>query len=331
MPVIITNPLAGDLHVNRPLTNFAQKWVMNAKSYVASQALPNNPVAKQGDLYWEFDRADWLRDEAQERADGTESSGSGFDLSTTPYFAKVYAHHKVVTDRQRANSDSPVFLDEAATQFVMQKLLIKKERVFSAAFMVTGTWTGSTTGGDITPSPKWDAASGNPIKDIRTQQASIHGKTGMWPNRMIFTRSSWNALLDSDGVLDRVSGGATSATPANVQKELIAGLLELDQINVMDAVFNSASKGDAEATAPIGPTVSDAALLYYAPLTPSMDSPTAGQQFSWTGLIGNTELGIRIKRIRDEHREADKIEGQMAFDFKRTAMILGAYFTDTNT
>ena len=138
---IVTNPTAGDIHVNRPLTNFSQKYLLDASMFVSLNAFPNLPVQFQSDLYYEFDRDDFMRDDAQERADGTESAGGGFTLSTSPYFAKVYAYHKDVTDRQRANADSQVALDESAAQFVMQKLMIRRERLFQETFMATSVWT----------------------------------------------------------------------------------------------------------------------------------------------------------------------------------------------
>jgi hypothetical protein len=136
-----TNPAAGDVHVNRPLTNFSQKALQNSVSFVALRAFPNAPVANQSDLYYVFDRDDFFRDDAKERADGAESAGGGFDLSTAPYFAKVYAYHKDVTDRQRANQDSPVQLDQSAVQFVTHKMLIRRELLMQSTMFTSGVWT----------------------------------------------------------------------------------------------------------------------------------------------------------------------------------------------
>ena len=72
MPGIVTNPTAGDVHVNTPLTNFSEKWLQDQVAFIGLNAMPNLPVAKQSELYYEFSREDFFRDEAQERADGTE-------------------------------------------------------------------------------------------------------------------------------------------------------------------------------------------------------------------------------------------------------------------
>lgn len=333
---IVTNPTAGDAHVNVPLTNFSQKYLLESDQFIAMRAFPNAPVAKQSDLYYEFNRGDFYRDEAEERADGAESAGSGFRLSTAPYFAKVYAFHKDVTDRQRSNQDNPVQLDQSAAQFVAHKLLIRRERLFAAAYMGLGIWSTDVTG--IAGAPAggqfqfWDEATSDPITDIRSGKRVVQGLTGYRPNKMIIGRQAWDILMDNDSLLSRITGGANNTLPAMVMRQLIAQLFELDEIFVMDSVFNSAL---ADAQDPTAETISfintDDALLYYAPNTVSLNEPTAGMQFSWTGLMGNTPSGMRTKRFRMEENEAERIEGQMAFDYKATGLDLGYFFSNAVT
>lgn len=326
---IVTNPTAGDLHVNRPLTNFSQKFLQSQESFVALNAMPNAPVSKQSDLYYVFSREDFYRDEAQERADGTESAGSGFTLSTSPYFARVYAFHKDVTDRQRANQDDVIRLDNSATQFVTHKLLIRREILFRDTFFTTGIWATDVTGVSGAPGggqfQGWNEAASDPIVDVRTGIQTVQAATGFRPNKMLIGRRAYNALLDNDAILARITGGATTSVPAMVMRQLIAQLFELDAIFVMDAVVNSGQKGAAESTDFIG---ADNALLYYAPDAAGLEEPTAGIQFSWTGFMGATPNGMRIKRFRMESREADRIEGQMGFDYKVVAPELGYFFSN---
>lgn len=326
---IVSSPTAGDVHVNRPLTNFAQKYLLSTDMFVGTRAFPNLPVAKQSDLYYTFSREDFYRDEAQERADGTESAGGGFTLSTDPYFARVYAFHKDVTDRQRANADQLINLDQSATQYVTHKLLIRRERLFQQAFFALSIWGTDVTGVTGTPGAtefqKWSVSTSDPVTDIRNAIRAVHGSTGFRPNKMLIGREAYDTLLDNDGVLDRIKGGATTGQVAQVSRALLAALFELDEIFVMDSVFNSAQKGAAESTGFIG---GDNALVYYAPNAAGPEEPTAAVQFSWTGFMGATANGIRIKRFREERVEGDRIEGQMAFDYKVVASELGYFFSD---
>ena len=317
-----TNPTAGDVHVNRPLTDFAQKYMQGNAAFVASRAMPNKEVSKQSDLYYTYNRGDWYRDDMELRADGAESAGSSFKLSTDPYFCDVFALHKDVTDRQRANSDTPIMLDNSASQFLGLKALIKRELKFAESFMGTGKWTT-----DVSPSTKWDAAAGAPISDVRTGLRTVQLLTGYRPNKAVIGREAFDTLQDNDEILDRISGGATRAQPADVTRELMASLFELEEIFVMDSVYNTAVEGAADVNAFIG---GDDMLLYYAPNSIGVDEPTAGSQFSWTGQFGSSNNGSRIKRFRMEALESDRVEIQSAFDFKLTAPDLG-YFLNNVT
>ena len=318
----INSPTAGDVHVNRPLTNFSQKYMQSEDSFIATRAFPNIPVLKQSDLFYEFDRNDFFRDDVELRADSAESAGSGFNISTTPYLANVWAYHKDVSDRQRANADEPVQPDRSATQFVTQKHLIRRERDWATNFFGTSIWTSE----DLT-AVAWEGA-GTPIEDIRLAQTTVHGLTGFRPNKMVVGRATWDALQDNDELLTRITGGATAGQPAKVMKQLIAGILELDEIFVMDGVVNTAVEGAAGAVSFIG---GDQALVYYAPDSAGLEDVTAGCSFSWTGLLGSSANGMRIKRFRMENLEADRIEGQMAFAHQVIGADLGFFFSNTVT
>ena len=319
MPYV--NPTAGDVHVNRPLTNFSQKYLQSADAFTSMRAFPNLPVAKQSDLYYTFSRADFYRDEAEVRADGTQSQGGGFTLSTDPYFAQVYAFHHLVTDRQRANQDDVINLDESATQYITHKLLIRRERQ-----MVTNLFSASLWGTD--QNVNWSLTTADPIGDVRTGVRTVLQNTGYKPNKMLIGRQGFDTLLDNDAILARITGGSTRELPAMVMRTLLAQLFELDEIFVMDSVVNTALPGATESTSFIG---GDNALVYYAPDSVGMNEPSAGVQFSWTGFLGATGAGMRIRRFREESFNADKVEGEMAFDFKLVAPELGYFFTSVSS
>lgn len=327
MPMV-TNPTAGDVHVNVPLTNFSQKFLQSNEAFVATTAWPNLPVAKQSDLYYVFDTGDFYRDEAEQRADGTESAGAGFDLSQDPYFAHVFAFHKDVTDRQRANQDTPVNLEQSATQFVTHKLLIRRERVMQQRLFANNLWFNGTAAAVDATATNTNWVTGDPIAEIRAAITGVHLQTGYRPNRMLIGRQAYDVLMDNDEILSRITGGSTVAQPAMVMRRLLAQLFELDSIHVMDAVFNQSARGVAASNAFIGGAD---ALIYYAPSAVGLEEPTAAVQFSWTGMTGNTNNGMRIKRFRVEPKESDRIEGQMSFDFRLTSGALGHFFTAVTT
>lgn len=324
----MSQPTAGDVHVNAPLTNISLAYIQAQANFVSDRFFPNIPVSKQSDRYYTYSRADFNRDEMQERAPGTESAGGGYDLDNTPtYYAPVYAFHKDVADQIRANSDSVLNSDRDATIYVTQKALIKRERLFASRAMSSGVWTNSKIGVNSGVNAGefliWNDPNSDPISDIRNAKREILESTGFEPNKFVMGQIVMDALVDHPDIVDRVKYGQTPGAPAMVNASTLAQLFGLDEVMVSKAVYNSAAKGATEASNFI---VGRNALLAYVTPTPGIMTPTAGYTFSWSGWMGATGIGHRIKRFRMEELEADRIEAQMAFDQKIVGADLGFFF-----
>lgn len=316
-------PTPSDVHVNAPLTNISVAFLQDQKDFIASKVFPNVPVMKQSDRYFEYDKSNWFRSEAKVRGLSQESAGSGFDIDNTPsYNALVKALHKDVDDQLRANADAPLNMDRDASEFVTRGLLLKREKDWATKYFIDSLWTGSTTGGDITPSTLWDASGSTPIADIRAQMTAMKKKTAFRPNKLILAEDVWTALQDNADFLDRIAITQRKI----VTTELLASVLGIEEVLVAGAVENTAVEGAADAMAFM--FTKDALLVYAAP-RPSIMHPSAGYTFSWTGYLGASAEGLRILRFRIEHLKSDRVEGEMAYDQKVVAADLGAFFDGT--
>jgi Phage major capsid protein E len=326
-------PTLGDVHVNRPLTNISVAYSQEAAGveFVADRAFPGIPVESKSDLYYTYKRADFNRDEMQQRALGTESAGSGYGLdSTGTYNCNVWALHKDVDDQIRANSDSPLSPDRDATIFLTNKALISRENVWAGAFFKTGVWTGEVAGAgaaDSTHVVYWDSATSSPITDIRHAKTQMRLNSGGFAgNIAVFSRSVFDKLVDHPDFVDRTKYGQTAPNPAMVTRAIVAEILELEEVLVMDAVYNTAAEGAAESTAFIGGL---SAALFYRPRNPGLMTPSAGYTFNWTGLIGSTGgAGLRIKTFRMEHLASDRVEIDAAYDMRSVSKDCGFFFNN---
>lgn len=65
---------------------------------------------------------------------------------TASYSANVWAFHKDLGAQVRRNADAAVNLDIAVTKFVMQQMLIRKDRIFMSKYMVNSVWATDVTG-----------------------------------------------------------------------------------------------------------------------------------------------------------------------------------------
>lgn len=315
-------PTQRNVHVNRPLTNISIAFMNSREDFIADRVFPVVPVSKQSDLYYIYDKAQWFRSDAQKRGPGQESAGSGYKVSTGQYFADVWALHKDVSDQERANTDEPLDADRDATEFVMEQMLLRREKEFVDGFFKTGIWTGSTTGSDITVAPLWDAANSDPIKDVRAQARAMKRKTGRKPNTLVVSGAVDDALVDNDAVLDRISGGALPGNPAIVTPQLLAMAFGVERYIVAEAVENTAAEGQAMTGAEI---YGKHALLCYSEPNPGLRKPSAGYIMNWTGLLGGA-AGVQMSRFRMEHLKSDRVEGEMAWDMKQISPELGVFF-----
>lgn len=323
----INQPGSGDVHVDRPLTQIAIAYAQDPEQFVSDRVFPVLPVAKQTDKYFTIPRGHWFRDEMKKRAPGALSAERTHAASTDSYSCDVWALHEMLADQVAANYDSPLQPRREITEGLSQAGMIRKEREFVTSFFTSGLWTTDQTGVD-SASPganefgRWDRADSTPIEDIRLGKRTVQARTGFRPNKLVVGRAVYDALLDHPDIVGRLDRGQTSG-PAVVMRQNLAALFELDEVLVMDAVYNSAVEGATDSIDFIG---GKSALLVYSAPSPGLYVPSGGYTFSWTGLLGAGALGMRMKRIRDEKREADMLEIQMAFDQKLVSADLGQFY-----
>lgn len=311
-------PDRSSVHVNRPLTNILLGYQQKALDFIADRVFPIVPVEKQSDRYFSYEKGNWYRDSAEERADGAESAGGGWEIDNTPtYNCKVQAFHKMVSDRMRQNSDKPINLDRDATNFVGKILMIRRELNFAAKYFGTGIWNGAA---DFTPGTKWDAANSNPINNIDDQKEIVRQKHGYEPNTLIVTPDVHKVLKNHDEVLDRIK----YTQKGSITPELLASILEIDNYLIAKGIQNTAEEKDTDAMSNIFGTKK--CLLVYAAPVPSIMEPSGGYTFSWTGLLGSNALAGRMKKFYMKEKEADRVEGEMAYDQKLVAADVGNFF-----
>lgn len=323
-------PTPGDVHVNTPLTNISIAFMQNQANFVAARIFPVISVQKQSDRYYTIERGEFNRDEMALRAPGTESEGGGYTVDNTPtYYAPRYSFHKDIPDEVRANADAALSPDREATQYVTYKALIKREKLWVAKYFAGSLWTFDYDGVASSPTTgqflQWNDANSTPIENVRLMKRTMLESTGFEPNKLVLGRPVYDALLDHPDIIDRIKYGQTQGGPAMAGRETLAKLFEVENIEIMNAIENTAKEGQTATHAFIG---GKKALLCYAAPQPGLQTPTAGYTFAWTGLMGSGAEGNRIRQFRLERQGVDRVEIDMCFDQKLVAADLG-FFLDT--
>lgn len=336
MQIKKSQPTESDVHVNTPLTNMSVAFMQDAQNFVADRVFPNIPVTFQSDRYYTYDRGRFNADEMAVRAPSTESKGTGYTVDNSPtYAAKVWALHKDIDDQVRANSDSVLKPDADATNFLTVKALINRERAFVTNFFTTSIWTfqlfGDSSSADTDHFLKWSISTSTPIEDVRTAMTNVAESTGFRPNTLVLGRRVYDKLIDHPEFVDRVKygtqggqGGIGSAA-SQVTKNILAQIFELDQVLVMDGIYNAAKEGLTNQHFFIG---GKHALLCYSAPSPGLQVPSAGYTFSWNGYLGAGPQGQRITKFRMPHLKSDRVEIESAYDQKVISADLGCFFAN---
>lgn len=319
-------PNANALHINAPLTNVAVGFKLDRDGFIADKVFPEIPVDKKSDSYWVIPRGDWLRDEAKPRADATESVGSGYEVGDDAYNAIVEAIHKDIGDQARANADAPFNLDSQATEFVTDRLLIRKEVAFLGKMFKTGVWSADYTGVASAPTSsqfiKWsDYDNSNPTSVIKAAAKKILRTTGMKPNTLVLGYDVWDALSEHPIFIDRMK--YTNSDPTNLSD--IARYFDVEKIFVSSAVLNTGKEGQLDS---FDFVLGRVMWLGYVAPAPGMFVPSAGYSFAWKGVSGGLGQTVGISKFRMEHLKADRVEGEIAVSPKVVSAELGAFFTD---
>jgi hypothetical protein len=319
-------PSINSVHVDAILTNISVAYLQKQDNFIADKVFPIVPVDKKSDKFFVYTKNDWFRDEAQRRADATESAGSGYNLSTGTYSAEVYAFHKDVGDQTVANADAPLNPLREATEFVTQRLLLRRELQFVSDFFTTGVWADDVTGVAGSPSSgetkQWsDYTSSDPIDDIEEAKSEILSNTGMEPNTLVLGYEVFRQLKNHPDLVDRIKYTSSQT----ITQDMLARMFDLDRVLVAKAVKATNKEGASEA---YSYAYGKAALLAHVAPNPGLMTPSAGYHFSWTGVSGGIGSTIGVSSFRMESLKAERVEAEMSFDNKVIGADLG-YFWNT--
>lgn len=170
----------------------------------------------------------------------------------------------------------PIVDELKSSQYVIDKIGLKIERLVASALATTGNWTTTVA---IAAGSEWDTAGGgNPIGAIDTAKITVKGLIGIKPNRLVITeRTAW-ALRVNPVLRDYVK--YSGAAPTVLSMQILQELFDIEKIIVADGMYNTAAK---DLTASLSPILTDTAWIGYCPPSPAIMVPAAGYVFEKSG------------------------------------------------
>lgn len=312
-----------------PLANVSVQF--RNKDYIADRVFPVLDGADPKAKITVYQKGAWFRDEAGIRAAGTRAKRGGYPLTSMSIATKEYAFAKEVTDEDRrfANAKgAPVVQPEQdAIEYATDKVDLKKE-IRVASLIKDTTWVDANADGEDAAglwSPK--GATNTFLADIVTGRKAIQGASGLDPNTLVVDYATFLALKEVEDIRDKIKytkGGVFGA-------ELLAALLELDEVLVGKAIYSSAKeKADGtdftaarmwEVTATKG-----MGFLFHKAPRLGLKTPTAGMQVRIAYENGQAR---RLSTWREKAEHQDVYEVAEETDIVTVSSDLGYKWKDT--
>jgi hypothetical protein len=326
------------------LTNMAISFLPKQTMFIGRQVFPAIGVGAQFGEYNVLPRDEWLRPQAKKLANGESPPLGGFAFQKATYSVDEYGVSANWTNRDLNNAQvgGIVGLANLKTEFVTFQAHLSLE-IDIATLVLNTVWgqklNGVAAGEDnVTTFRKWSDPASDPIALIKQLKLTMRLLTGFKPNRMLMGEAVLNALTEHPDLIDRVKFTGSNGAPAKINKQSISALFEMDtEILVPEGVQNTAAQGAAANVQDIwGKNV----FLWYAPDAPSIEVPSAGYRFGWTGAADsggvapqpfggklNSE-GLYIARYVTQRPAAEWVESRWYTVPKVTAVNLGILLTN---
>lgn len=279
------------------LTNVGLNLLPKIDQYVGRNLFPSVGVASPVGTYNKFTATDFLRRHGKQISNyeavplgGFSSSQQAYSVTNwgvgTPYTAVDLANAR------RGGQTDQGFKNNKARWVTTQGVLEQEFRIRDL-IQTSANWTTTKAGVAATPNASqfiaWDVAAATPVDDVKAWKRLMRLLTGFEPNTIVIPEPIMLALYKNAQVLDRVKTAWTGAgrdVPVDLEPLHIQALFGL-RVLTPKGVYNSAQEGQAAVLGDIW-TYTIMWLGYVAD-TVSVDQPSAGYNFNWTG---DTSTGL---------------------------------------
>ena len=293
--------------INTPLSNLSVKYSNDQSMFIAGKVFPQVPVKKETDAYYVFGKDNFLIPETL-RANKSPANQSEYALSTSTYELERHSLRDLVSDRDRENSDDGLMPDADTTEHLTEQVLLRKELQAANTLF---TSTNFSNGHSLTSTLQWSnlTNTSDPIGDVATATTVILQNSGRKPTNVITGFEAFQGLQNHPNILERIK----YSERAIISEELISSVFGVSQLNIGQAVYNTAKEGAAASMSYVWATD---AWIGYLDQSTSLKSASAVKTFVKSE---RREMPFSVKKYRDEEREGDWIEVNSFFVTKPVA------------
>jgi len=307
--------IARTVHIDQALSNFALMFMQEDASFIANDVLPSIGSNKRSNLYFTFDRTNWIPSDAL-RAPTAESSRAKVpNPSTSPYFIQERALHDFVSYEEEMEADAPLAPRQDTAAFLMEKLMIGRDKFVADLVFVTASVANYTS---LAAASAWSYTSTTtPLQDVDLACNTVLKNTGLRANNLTTNQEVYTTLKRHAQVLDLIKYVQRGVVTA----DLLAALFDVNKVNVGRSLISATGEGISSMS--IGYIWGKHVLASYIPTSAaSAKRLSFGYQFTLRG--GDGVSGKPEVRIMDvPERKSTWVEAGMSYDARITSTLAG--------
>jgi len=275
------------------------EYLATQDMYIGIKAAVVSPIDRAAGTFSKLTRESFLR-----RRDVKRAAGGGYNRDTADYEDQSYACYEyglegMVDDSDRKRYQNDFNADMDTTQTVLHALLREQEIRWATALFNTSTWTGATLYTDHSGSNPWTTTSTDVVAQINAAKEKVLALTAIEPRTLILNRYVLDLLANNDDMVARVMYTARAGHSAVASA--LADLLDLDQILVGRATYNSADEGSTFSSSKVWAD-NYAMLAVTAPDGVNLKMPCVARTMLWTEDSGSN---VVVEQYREESRRSD--------------------------
>lgn len=268
----INNVPIGAVHVDVALSNLSLT-AMNADNIIRKILVPF-PSDRKSNVVYKYGNELFLSEDDVRAAGADAHDATPFKLTTVSYSCGGHALKEKIARDTENNADPALDLMQDAVRIRTGQSSLNEE-VAGVAALVAGLTGTSVADQAATP---WNSADFDPYKFLKGEIDTVTTNGGVPPNLLSLARPVWTAVRTNPNVVGLVTG-APQVTNAQVTLAQFAELLEIDEVLVGRAVYQTSLTGAKKFV------WGQKALLSYRPKSPGLRTPAMGYTPVWTNAL----------------------------------------------
>lgn len=250
-------PVAQDLRISKPLTQFMVDFREEAEAYANMLIMPQLPSSAVKTIHYSGDKGKLRRPQGVKRAQGNEPSSVDGQISQVESTSEERSLRSRI-DQQERDDWEPGSLgpDQFHMNLVTDGLLQEKEHEVADIMTDPASWPAAHV---TTPANLWDTATGDPAADIIQKMGLVRTGANRKANLFVISDDAWTEVQTNPNVRAQINPTAS----AMVTEEMFATLIGVEKVFVMSAVTVATNEGQTDVESFIW--TKDAFLLYVNP------------------------------------------------------------------